>query len=300
MPGVAARGWLAAVLVVASAMAVSPVARAQAWLPQKGEFGALVSYNDLLNKHHYTTSGDEVDVGHTRTRTAGFAFSYAPAERLMLAASIPYVQTRFLGHSDHGPTDHGGTNSTWTDLRLELHYQAMLDPVAIAPYYAIVLPVTDYPIQGHAAPGRGLTENWLGFFGGVALDEWLPGVYTQLRYNYAFVQEVADIAHDRSNVDLELGYFLSPDWSVWVVGSWQWTHGGIDVPIPPSHPLFPYHDQLAAAEFFNLTGGIGWYPGENWNVYANYTQSLSGSNAHKVDHSVTVGLGYRFDLFRPR
>lgn len=275
----------------------------QAWLPRQGDIGTLISYNDLLNKHHYTTSGDEVDLGHTQTRTTGLAVTYSPSDRWLLGASIPYVQTRFLGENhNHGPeTDHGHTNSWWTDLRLEVHFQALLDPVAIAPYYAVVLPVQDYPVQGHAAPGRGLTEHWIGLFAGKALDFMLPGMYVQARANYAFVQEVADIGHDRGNLDLELGYFFTPSWAAWVLGSWQWTYGGIDVPVPPNSPLFPYHDQLAAAEFFNMTGGIGWFPGDRWNVFLNYSESLSGSNAHKVDRSWTIGVGYRFGfLFGPR
>jgi outer membrane receptor protein involved in Fe transport len=138
-----------------------------------------------------------------------------------------------------------------------------------------------------------LNEFAVGFWTGTALADWLPGSYVQLRYSYAFVQRVAGISHNHSNVDLETGYFLTPQWLVQASGSWQWTHGGIDIPVPPTSPLFPYHDQLADAEFFNLSGGLVWFASARTSVFFNYTQSLRGSDAHKVDQSVTLGLGYR-------
>ena len=83
----------------------------------------------------------------------------------------------------------------------------------------------------------------------MSLNEWIPRTYVQLRGNYAFVEEVLDIAHDRINAVLEIGYFPTPEWNVRVMVSQQWTNGGINVPVPLDDPRFPYHDQLAAEEF---------------------------------------------------
>lgn len=269
-------------------------ARAQAWLPDRGEWSYTLSYNDIFNKKHYLPDGGEVDVGHTRSKTLGLSVSYAPTDRLLLVAGLPWVHTDFHGerpHPDSHVDEHGA--STITDLRLEVHWQAIRGPFALAPYVAAVIPTHDYPVLGHAAPGRGLQEYWLGFFAGQSLDAWIPRTYVQLRGNYAFVQEVVGIAHDRSNLDVELGYFFNPRLAVQAIGSWQWTHGGIDVPVPPSHPLYPYHDQLADDEFLNVGGGVVWFATAATSLYVNYMTSVRGRNGHKLDQGLTWGFSYR-------
>ncbi|MGH8130757.1 MAG: hypothetical protein ACRES3_07880 [Steroidobacteraceae bacterium] len=110
--------------------------------------------------------------------------------------------------------------------------------------------------------------------------------------NEGLVLEIADVAHDRTNATLEIGYFLSEFWSARVLASRQWTHGGVDIPIPVSDPLFPFHDQLAADEFVNVEGGVSWTMNKRVSVYALYMQSIDGRNSHKVDHRVSLGMSY--------
>jgi hypothetical protein len=289
-----ARAIARALCLIAVVMVMRP-ACAQAWLAEKGELGFTATYNDVFNTKHYLPNGDELDAGHTRTKTIGLAVAWSPSNRFMLTARLPYVMTQYHGEHPHpgSEVDDEHTHATVTDLRVELHYQAFEAPFAFAPYVATVVPVRDYAVFGHAAPGRGLAEQWLGFFAGKSLEPLLPGAYLQLHYSYAFVQEVVGIAHDRSNADLELGYFLTPAWVLQAIGSWQWTHGGIDVPIPPSNPLYPHHDQLADDEFLNVGAGIVWFAGDRTSAYLNYTTSVRGRNGHKLGQGLNLGLGYR-------
>ena len=173
-----------------------------------------------------------------------------------------------------------------------MNYQVTQGPVAFAPYVGAVIPTHDYTTFGHSAPGRGLDEFWLGFYSAVSLNEWIPRTYVQLRGNYAFVEEVQDIAHDRINATLEIGYFINQSWNVRALVSRQWTEGGIDVPVPLTSPLFPDHDRLAAEEFINVGAGGTWIINDRMSVYGLYMQAIEGSNAHKVDHRVSVGFGY--------
>lgn len=285
------RRWLAALLLAAAAP--WPAALAQAWLPPQGELDLSLNYNYVLNRNHYTSTGDQLDVGHTRTHTTTLGVAWSPDERWMLAVSLPWVRTQFHGPGHHGPeVDTGHANDFVTDLRLELHWQASLRPIALAPYVAVIAPVSHYPTLGHAAPGRGLDELWLGAWTGRSFDAWLPGTYLQARYNRAFVERVAGIRHDHSNADVELGWFVAPRWSLQATASWRWAHGGIDLPVPATDPLFPYHDQLGATEYFNLTGGVNWFPSDRLGLYANYTRSQHGRNAHKIDRGLSLGIGY--------
>ena len=109
---------------------------------------------------------------------------------------------------------------------------------------------------------------------------------------------MADVAHDRSNFDLGLGYFINPQWSVRALGLWQVAHGGVDVPMPPSNPLYPYHDQLAAESYTHVGIGTSFAAAPELSLYATCLTSISGRNGHKLDQSVTVGISYGFASLR--
>jgi hypothetical protein len=266
---------------------------AQAWLPEKGSLNLSVSYSNDLNEKHYLPDGSEVDVGHTRTQTLGITASYAMSDRLLVTGGIPFVTARYRGDFPH-PTgvDDGHYHDSAADFRLRLHVQALIEPLLLAPYMGVVIPSRDYETLGHATPGRGLEEAWLGFYAGKSLDEWIPRTYLQARYNYALVEKVAGVSHDRSNAELEIGYFLNPRASVRAFAAWQETHGGIDVPVPRDHHLFDHHDQLADDSFLNLGGGFSYSLSRRLSVYSVYLSGVRGRNGHKVEHSLTLGINY--------
>lgn len=273
-------------------------AAAQAWLPEQGSFGFTTAYSHNLNKKHYLPSGDEVDVGHTRTQIVAVNAIYAVTDRWTIEVGLPYVRAKYTGSRPH-PTeiDDGAYHGSVTDMHLGLHFQALLEPFAFAPYTTVVVPLEDYETLGHAARGRGLEELWLGFYTGKSLDPWIPGTYVVGRYNYAFVERVAGVAHDRSNFDLEIGWFMTPQWSARVLFSAVETHGGIPVPVPPTHPLFEFHDQLAAERLRNVGAGIGWSMSDRTDIYMLYLQSVRGESAHKLDRGLTLGFTYAIAAF---
>lgn len=287
------RPLIVAMLTGGWAALVPVVTFGQAWLPPGGATSFSVQYGDALAKKHYTPDGGEVDVGHTRTHAVGFAAFYSPTDRIMLSASIPYVTTRYYGPSPH-PTDVDDSHehSTFTDLTLAVHYQWLTDPVLMAPYVAVLTPVHDYETLGHAAPGRGLTEVWTGFFVGRSFDAWIPRTYVQARVNYAFVEKVAGLSHDRGNLDLEVGYFLTPAFNVRALAAWQDTYGGIQIPVPRSSSYYPFHDQLGSETYVRVGGGFSWAMSRQLGLYAVYMESVSGTNGHKLDHGLTVGFDF--------
>jgi hypothetical protein len=218
----------------------------------------------------------------------------------MLVAGIPYIRTRYWGPPSHGGdpnvhVDDGDVHSAFTDFRFSAHYQLLEYPVALTPLIALVAPSHDYETLGHASHGRNLNELWLGFQLGKNLDPWIPRTYTQLRYTYAFVEKVAGISHDRSNVNLELGTFVTRNWNISAFGAWQQTHGGIDVPIPRRNPLYPYHDQIADDEYFNVGLGMGYSITQEWSGFVTYMQSVSGRNGHKLNQGLTIGIAYGYN-----
>jgi hypothetical protein len=270
-------------------------AGAQAWLPQKGSYSYSIDYSNTLNKKHYTPTGKEVDVGHTDINAMSLSGSYSPTDRISINASLPYVRTRYRGEGLGGHNtsiDDGTWHSTVTDLQFTVNYQLITGAFGLAPYVGAVIPTHDYTTFGHSAPGRGLNEYWVGTYAAVSLNEWIPRTYVQVRGNYSFVEKVMGISHDRINATLEVGYFFNPSWNVRVIASEQWTDGGINVPVPLNSPLFPVHDILADEEFVNVGAGGTWVINERMSVYGLYMEAIEGSNAHKVDHRMSIGFSY--------
>jgi hypothetical protein len=282
---------------VACVLLWSPAAFAQAWLPSARTLGYSLAYTDIFDTKHNLPNGDQIDAGHMRSYSVGFAVAYSPTDRLMLSVGAPVTSSAYHGTHPH-PTevDDGTYHTTFTDLRVEAHYQLALEPVALAPYLAYVVPMHHYQTLGHAAPGRELHELWLGLVGGKSLDRYIPRTYLQARLNYALVEKVANISHDKVNFDLELGYFVTPDFSIRTLGQWQDTRGGIPVPIPQSNPLYPYHDRLGAEDFFNLGAGGAWQYSDRSSVYCLYNVGLAGRNGHRLGRGITVGFSHGFRL----
>lgn len=289
--------------MLAGCLALWPgYAAAQTWLPDADTWSYSLAFNDTLNREHYGANGDEIDVGHTRVQGYGLVFTYSPTDRLMFSAGVPYIRTQYWGPPSHGGTpgidvDDGKVHDTVTDLRVSAHYQVMEYPFALTPLLAIVVPTHDYETFGHAAHGRMLNEYWVGFQAGKNLDAWIPHTYTQLRYTYAFVEKVQGLKHDRSNYTLELGTFLTRNWNVSLFGVWQQTHGGIDLPIGPSNPLFENHDRIGDDEYFNAGLGTGFSFTAEWSAFATYMQGVTGRNGHKLNQGLTIGISYGY---RPR
>lgn len=293
---------------LALCLALVPLAaQGQAWLPPKGTFSYTVDYTDILYKKHFTNDTcypacnqpNEVDVGHTDNQVLSLSGSYSPSDRISVNAMLPVVRTRYRGEFAHdSPVDDGDWHTTITDLQLTVNYQLITGAFGLAPYVGAVIPTHDYVTLGHSAPGRGLNEFWVGTYAAMSLNEWIPRTYVQVRANYAFVEEVVGVAHDRINAMVEIGYFPTPSWNVRLIYSQQWTNGGINVPVNPAQPDFEelneHHDQLTAEEFISVGGGATWVVNERISVYAFYLQALEGTNAHKVEHRLSTGVSYGF------
>ncbi len=66
------------------------------------------------------------------------------------------------------------------------------------------------------------------------------------------------------------------------------------MPIPPTNPLFPYHDQLAADGFTNIGASSTWTYSDHWAYTVAYLTGIMGRNGHKVDDSISFSVNYDF------
>src|SRR6266542_1976086 len=287
----------------------SAPARAQAWLPPKGEASLAVGYGDIfVNRHYLGTSanpGDNVenDFGHIRSQSFQIALGYGLSDRLAVSVALPYILTKYYGTPDQNffphtiSVDDGHYHGIFQDFRFDLDYQLLRGPVAVAPFVAAVIPSHSYTYFAHAAAGRDLHEYLLGSSFGARLDQLLAGSYVELTYSYAFVERVLGIHHDRSNGFLELGYFLTPSLSMRGIATGSYTHGGVNLVaadrLPPPE-IFLHHDQIGHESGIDLGGGLSYVLSGSTQLYVSYLTQVQGRGGHKIKDALSFGVSYSF------
>ena len=321
----AAVGFAVTVTIV---MGSASPARAQAWLPAQGEGTVSVVFSDLFMKYHYGPD-TPYDRGQIQAETLLVDVTYGLTDRLAVSFGIPWVASRYNGPFPHqlvdlsgpvpvfggpNPIDDGTYHSTFQDFRFDLRYNISKKGFVLTPFVGSITPSHDYTYFAHAAPGRRLNELQIGAAGGKLLDSLLPGLVIQGRYSYGFTEQVLDISHNRSNVDLELGYFVTPKLRLLALSAAQITHGGLDygfrfsdaapngiagiltngvvVDFPPD--VRAHHDQVDRVNFLNLGGGIAYSLTDNVDIFGSMLHVVSQRNGHGLDRGLTVGLSWGF------
>ena len=292
------RVWRPAVSLLCLAASLD----AQAWLPPKGEGYVSVGYQTMFIGHHLSSFGKRTGTNdNIRSHASSIGLTYGITDRLAVAANIPYIATRYTGTTPHShfdsPTrlDDGTYHGVFQDFRFAAHYNLWRGDVMVTPFVTLVLPSHRYDTFGHAAPGRDLREFQLGFNLGRQLRPLLPRAYTDLRYAYTFAQDVAGINTDRSNIDLEVGYFLTPRLLLRGFGMWQRSHDGLEnspnFELPPEH--FHLHDRVWRAHYFRLGAGAGVSLTPTVDLYTAVVTTPTGKNA-ETSTAIGVGISWRF------
>lgn len=299
--------------------ASASVLRAQAWLPPKGEGSVTFSYGNTFIRDHLGVDGTPIDAGHIRTNVLTTSLGYGITDRLAVSADLPYVLSKYMGVNPHRKIaggadtppnwrllDDGDYHEAFADYRIDLRYQVLKARAVLTPFAAAVIPSHGYTYFAHSAAGRHVREYQVGAAVGEILDPLLPNAYAQARYSYTFAERILGVHHDRSNLDLVLGYFLTPSFDVRAIGSLGYTHGGIELlagNTPEGQALrrsiyWPHHDQIGRERYVNVAVGVGYALSGAVDVYASYLTTVWGENGHKIKNGINVGFAWGFSPAR--
>jgi hypothetical protein len=280
---------------------------AQAWLPARGEGSVFLSYLDMFTSDHLLSSGKPQNRGPTRLSTITLGVLYGISDRLAVSAEVPYIASRFTltpglspnAHDLEATIDDGSYHGTFQDFRAAVRYNAVNRPLLFTPFFEVVIPSHRYETFGHSAPGKDLREYRVGADIGRLLNPILPRAYFDLRYGYSFVQKLAGMTLDRTNVDLELGYFVTPRIAVRAIGSVQKTLGGVESLVPPDSPFFPIHDRVERGHYSRIGGGATFSLRRNLDLYVFVVSTLSGKNVQAFT-APGIGISWNFQTRKPR
>ena len=130
------------------------------------------------------------------------------------------------------------------DFRFGARYNVLANPVVVTPLIAVRLPSHKYPTIGEAAVGPRLREVQVGVDAGRIFSVADQNFYIDAQYAYAFVQKFLGLSLNRSNVDVDLGYFVLPALNLRGIVSWQNTYDGLTVRDGFSHGFADVSDGL--------------------------------------------------------
>jgi hypothetical protein len=292
---------IAAALASAALIASrSAPASAQAFLPSQGEGSVSVLYQSTLVDRHVLTDGSRVDAGQVKADGLMVDFTYGLTDRAAISMNVPFIAGKYTGSRPHpgSSLDDGQYHSALQDLRFDVRYKLGTGSVAITPFIGTILPSHDYEYYGHGAVGRDVKELQVGVFAARVLDPLIPGAFVQARYAYGFAEKILDVSHNRSMIDVEVGYFVSPRLRGFAIATGQITHGGIELthqfPLDLTAGELLHHDQITRVNLFDAGGGAQVSVSPSLDLFASVVHTLWGINGHALNYSATVGATWSF------
>ncbi|HVG56394.1 MAG TPA: hypothetical protein VM846_18285 [Vicinamibacterales bacterium] len=283
--------------VVVLLLSAPAVARAQVWLPAKGQGAVSVLFSNTLSKEHFLPDR-RFDFGHIDANTVLLDLTYGVTDRLTVNVGLPIVAARYRGSFPHRPVtlDDGAWHTNTQDFRFGVRYNVLDGPVVITPFAGSSLPSHDYEYFAHAAPGRALNE----FVAGVGAGRLFAGLglVVQGTYAYSVSESALDVPRRFSLASLETAYFITPGLRVMAITSSRIGHTGIDL-LPNSGAVLPaevfrHHDQISRESFLNVGGGIAVSLTDSIELFGGYTTTVTGRNTHATNRGVSLGVGWGF------
>ncbi|MBZ5620526.1 MAG: hypothetical protein LAQ69_17640 [Acidobacteriia bacterium] len=287
-------------------------AKAQAWVPPRGEGSISFTYQTIDNTGHRRTNGVLVPHGTSLDMSLYLEAEYALTNRLSLTAGLPYVFAKYTDPNPPAPpipylpVDQCHCwQSGLQDFGITARYNLASGVFALTPSVSLGVPSHDYNFRGESALGRDLREVRIGVDAGRRLDAISRNLVVQGRYSYAFVERVLGISSNRSNASAEVAYLVKRKLSVRGQAFWQRTHGGLRFGSPPPADLvFPgevntpellyQHDRFLRDNYWRAGGALA-YSLPRADLFAAYTAFVSGTDTH-AGRAFTIGFSMPFRL----
>ena len=291
---------LAAAGIVGSvAGAVPAVAGAQAFLPAKGDVYVSVLFSNMYSNRHYLPV-QEVDLGEIDSNALLFDATYGLSDRMAISFGLPLVVSRYQGTRPHQAAnpyrlDDGHWHPTFQDVRVNVRYNAVRrGAFAVTPFVGTAMPSHGYAYWAHAAPGTNLKQMNMGVSAASLLDKVRPGLFVQGRYAFSVAEHVAYVTPTRSSLDLELGYFVSPELRLFSLVTAQKSHSGIDTSLTLVQDVpevqFQNHDRIARDDFLHVGGGASFTLTERLDLFGSFVTQVAGRNGHKLNRNISLGV----------
>lgn len=289
---------------------LAPAVFGQAWIAPRGQTTISLTLERTEHEGHYLDNGDRLQKGGSHASALALDLDYSVTDRFAITAGIPYVSAK------NGPDpslaclcrtgiDDGNYHSGWQDFRLGARYNIVTDPVVITPLFSLRIPSHHYATAFEAAIGRDLREMQTGVAVGRAFAPGDQIVSLSGQFTYTFVEKLLGVSTNRSNLDVDAGYFPVPALNLHAFVNGQNTRGGVTTDFVLNfanrdlHPeLYQLHDGLLRDDYWQGGIGAGYAITDTTNIFASVATTIAGTNSH-FGYLYTVGVSRSFGGVSP-
>jgi hypothetical protein len=281
--------------------------------PPSGEGNVAITYQRLNTLGQLNTAGEFIAPDSTAAHSLVLDIEFGVADRVAVHATLPYIGVRFAGgphphtvgiHGQPSNLDDGRYHATAQDFHVGGRWALVQSPrVALMPFAEAVIPSHQYESLGQAVVGRDLRGLLIGAAASGFADV-LPGLYYQAQASHSFVEKVLSLRANQTNLDSEVGYFITPRIAARFIEAFQFTHDGIEfVGTRPaivihgtnqtSRDIVLNHDRLLMTRVVNLGGGVSMGISRSMDLFASATKSTWGRNIQR-DRTFSAGVNVHF------
>ena len=295
----------AAVLWLAIA---APPASAQAFSPPKGEGDVTIEYQGSIIKQHLTMTGPK-DNGRIDSQALVTDFTLGIGHGMAVSVGLPFIAAKYTGNNPHVPAademallpnfkllDNGVYHGSFQDVHAEVRRTLRVGQFVVTPFVGGIIPSHNYEYLSHSAVGRDVRELQVGAYAAGRLGRWLPDGFFQIGFAHGFEQTIATYARQRDVLTFEAGYFVTPRWRVYGVGTGQVTHGGIEIQSSVRaeyHGLaFVNHDRIVRTDLLDVGAGTAFSISDRLDLLASFSKTVWGINGHAQWLVVNVGMSF--------
>ena len=265
--------------------------------------------------------GKPLPIGTVRVQTIDLGIDYDVGDHWSVNAGIPFTSSRFDATPfapPHCPTtvpapcrnapalspphpesqflDDGRAHATWSDWSFGVAYDANIGDYFISPSLTAYIPSHNYTFFANAAVGQDLQRVELGVTLAHQFD--FSNIYYRVGYRYAFVERTLGISINHSKLDLDLGYFITPEVSVNLFALGKFGGGLQAAELLPltdnlSNAYWYHHDQISAHEYLNLGTSLD-YRFDRYTVTTALQRLVWGRTVYDFKYKFDVSLTRTF------
>lgn len=205
-----------------------------------------------------------------------FQLDWRIGDRWTLNIGLPYIERRYVGNGrGHDPRpcapgqtsgcltvphpeaeylDDGANHGTWQDWSLGASYSRTIGSFEVEPFVILSVPSTDYSFFALAAAGQQIVKLEIG--ADLLKQLAFSNVYYRVGYSYEFWEHTLGIDPSKNKVRAEIGYFVSPRWTVRALTFGQYGKGRYESDVlSRTDETWYQHDRFLRHTY--LHGGVG-------------------------------------------
>ena len=264
--------------------------------------GAFSIGYQYIHVDGFESSIGKLPIGTTDTHVLNLEWEHQFSNGWGVEVGLPLITKRYKGSAPHDPSvlipardaeflDDGSYHTHFQDWHLGISYLLKDDPLVVQPFVSLGVPSNDYPFFAHAAPGQNLWKVDIGsrfIYQPPFSDAWY-----RLDVSYVFVEETLGVSIDHWRVNAEIGYFLSPRWSV---RGFALAKRGDGLVFPDAFPTprvdekWFQHDRLVKHNYVNAGVGLDWRVNDQYQLGLSALTMVYAEQVHVVDYAVTFNV----------